>query len=580
LLVRSITVNFVSNSALAIISAFSVLSCSVLSCSFVGAERGRAAANNSNAATAQPAATVQPAAGGLNGSDPAPPAVFLDTTYERSTGRTITVKSGGNLQAALDSAAPGEVIALEAGATFIGNFTLPARPAPSNSWIVIRSAMPDEKLPQPGVRVSLSDARSMAKLVTPNADPALKTAPGAHHYRLVGVEFQVAPDANINYGLILLGDGGSKQNALELVPHDLTIDRCCIHGNATGNLRRGVAINSARTAIIDSRISDCHEAGADSQAICGWNGPGPFKIVNNYLEGAGENFMLGGADPSIKNLVMSDIEFRRNTCSKPMSWKVGNAAYNGKHWSIKNLFELKNARRVVVDGNVFENSWLDAQVGFAILFTVRNQDGAAPWSRVEDVSFTNNIVRGAAGGVNILGRDDLQPSEQTKRITIRNNLFEDIGGPQWGGNGRFLQITETDGVVVDHNTIVHTGNIITAYGKPNANFAFTNNIMLHNQYGVFGDGSSIGNPTLNQYFPNCVFKKNVIAGGRSSLYPADNFFPSSINEAKFADNSKSDYRLSASSPYKTAGTDGKSIGCDMDAMNAAGASNELKNSAN
>lgn len=559
--------NSILSVALAIISSVSVFACAATS-----THRANDAANKSdspNVAAVSAISTFDEKT-----IKPAPPAILLDTDYERQTGRTITVKSGGNLQAAFDSAAPGDTVALEAGATFIGNFTLPAKDKTSKRWITIRSSVPDEKLPPPGTRVSAMDGKWMAKLASPNADPVLKTAAGAHHYRLVGLEFQVAPAATINYGLILLGDGSSKQNSPEQVPHDLIIDRCFVHGNETGNLRRGIALNSARTAIIDSRISDCHEVGADSQAICGWNGPGPFKIVNNYLEGAGENFMLGGADPSIQNLVISDIEFRRNYCAKPLAWKVGHPTYAGKRWSIKNNFELKNARRVAVDGNVFENSWLDAQVGFAILFTPRNQEGSAPWSTVEDVSFTNNIVRHAAGGINILGRDDIHPSQQTKRITIRNNFFEDVGGPQWGGNGRFLQITETDGVVIDHNTIIHTGNIITAYGKPNSNFVFTNNIMLHNQYGVFGDGSSVGNPTLNQYFPNCVFKKNVIAGGRSSLYPADNFFPSSLTDAKFADNSKSDYRLSASSPYKNAGTDGKSIGCDMDEMKAAFASVE------
>ena len=33
--------------------------------------------------------------------------------------------------------------------------------------------------------------------------------------------------------------------------------------------------------------------------------------------------MFGGADPKIANLVPADIEFRRNDCSKPLSWKEG-----------------------------------------------------------------------------------------------------------------------------------------------------------------------------------------------------------------------------------------------------------------
>ena len=268
-----------------------------------------------------------------------------------------------------------------------------------------------------------------------------------------------------------LGDGGSAQNSLSLVPHDLVIDRCYIHGNATGNVARGVALNSASTAIIDSYIANCHGVGFDTQAICGWNGPGPFKIVNNYLEGSGENVMFGGADPKVANLVPSDIEFRRNLCSKPLSWLRTEPNYAGVPWSVKNIFELKNAQRVLVDGNVFENCWLDAQVGFAIQLTVRNQEGTAPWSVVQDVTFTNNIVRHSAAGINFLGRDDLQQSQQTQRIKVRNNLFVDIGGTRWGGNGRLFQLIDaTVNVQIDHNTAFHTSNIVTADGSPHTGF--------------------------------------------------------------------------------------------------------------
>jgi hypothetical protein len=501
---------------------------------------------------------------------PALPAVQLDTTYPQATGRTIPVRGAGGataLQAAFNQAAPGDVIVLEAGAQFVGNFTLPAKPDASGKWLIVRSSA-EGKLPA-GTRVTPTDAAAMPKIISPNADAALKTAPGAHHVRLVGIEFTVAPNWAMNYGLVLLGDGGSDQNDMKQVPHDLIIDRCYIHGNGTGNQRRGVGLNSARTAIIDSTIAACHEVGADAQAICGWNGPGPFKIVNNTLEGSGENFMLGGADPSVKGLIPSDIEFRRNTLSKPLSWKKNHPSFAGKAWSVKNLFELKNARRVLVDGNVMENCWVEAQVGFAIQLTPRNQDGGADWSTVEDVTFTNNIIRRAAGGINILGRDNNNPSGQVRRVAIRNNLFDEIGGRQWGGNGRFLQITETDSVVLDHNTVLHTGNVITTYGKPNVNFVFTNNLMAHNEYGVAGDNAAGELDAIRRYFPNGVFKKNVIAGGRSNAYPPDNFFPGSLDEARFADRERGSFALSEASPYRTAATDGKAIGCDVSALESA-----------
>src|SRR5436190_2242709 len=55
------------------------------------------------------------------------PRAYVDTTLVASTGQTIAVAAGGNVQAAIDAARPGDVITLEAGATFTGNFTLPAK---------------------------------------------------------------------------------------------------------------------------------------------------------------------------------------------------------------------------------------------------------------------------------------------------------------------------------------------------------------------------------------------------------------------------------------------------------------------
>ena len=106
----------------------------------------------------------------------------------------------------------------------------------------------------------------------------------------------------------------------------------------------------------------------------------------------------------------------------------GHPSYAGIHWQVKNSFELKNARRVLVDGNTFENNWGDAQVGIAILFTPRNQNGGNPWTQVADVTFTNNIIRHSGGGMNLLGYDNLAASGsgQLKRVLIENNLLYDI----------------------------------------------------------------------------------------------------------------------------------------------------------
>ncbi len=48
----------------------------------------------------------------------------------------------------------------------------------------------------------------------------------------------------------------------------------------------------------------------------------PFKIVNNYLEGAGENVLFGGPIPRSRIWFRPDIEIRRNHIAKPLTWKA------------------------------------------------------------------------------------------------------------------------------------------------------------------------------------------------------------------------------------------------------------------
>jgi hypothetical protein len=488
------------------------------------------------------------------------------------TGRTIAVAAGDDFQAALRTAQPGDVITLEAGARFSGNFTLPNKTG--TGWIVIRTSAPDSSLPAPGVRVTPASASFLPKLVSPNDRPVLTAAAGAHHYRLIGVEFTVAADVAANYQLILLGNRPTSPDQL---PHDLILDRVYVHGTSRVNLRRGIALNSATTAIIDSYIAGAHEVGPDSQAIAGWDGPGPFRIVNNYLEGSGENLLFGGADPSIRDLVPSDIEVRRNHFFKPLTWRVGDPSFAGRPWTVKNLLELKNARRVLIDGNLFEHNWADGQAGTAIVLTPRNQDGTAPWSVVEDVTFTNNIVRHTGSAVGLLGMDS-KPSQPTKRILIKNNLFDDVSGARWGGVGRLFQAYHgvTD-LVVEHNTAFQDGPIITVEGKPHVGFVYRDNVAPHNEYGIQGTGTPPGRPTLDVYFVGPIVEKNVIIGNPyASQYPANNFYPPSLAAVGFVDPSRGDYRLSSSSPYKHAASDGKDIGVDFEALSTAMAAPESR----
>src|SRR5581483_10539042 len=354
--------------------------------------------------------------------------------------------------------------------------------------------------------------------------------------------------------------------SIDVMPHHIVFERCYIHGDADAGSRRGIAMNSLHTAVLDSYFSDFKENGSDSQAIAGWGGPGPFAVINNHLEAAGENLMFGGADPDVQNLVPSDIEIRNNEFFKPLTWRQ-----DGSTWQIKNLLELKNAHRVLIDHNTFDNNWAAAQNGFAILFTPRNQEGGAPWSMVRDVTFTNNILRHSSSGVNISGADDINPSLQTKRIAVRDNVFDDIDGNKWGGSGRLFQILNgTVDVVIEHNTAFQSGDVIAGDGDPSTGFIYRNNLAPNNAYGV-GGTNTYGDPeqTLSTYFPNAAFTKNVLIGGNAKQYPQGNFFPATAADVDFVNLSSGDYRLAPNSPFKNAATDGKDIGANITPSTAA-----------
>ena len=491
------------------------------------------------------------------------PRSYLDTHFVPPTGNTIAVPAGGDLQAAINAAQPCDVIVLQAGASFTGTYTLPNKSG--SCGITIRSSAADGSLPAEGARMTPAYASLLPKIVSTNSNPALQTAAGAHNYRIMFVEMTVSTSVTQNYGIVSLGDGSAAQNSLSLVPTNLILDRVYVHGHSTLNVSRCVALNSAATAVIDSYLSECHASGFDSQAISGWNGPGPFKIVNNYLEGAGENVMFGGADPKIANLTPSDIEIRHNHFTRPTSWKGV--------WTVKNLFELKNAQRVLAEGNIFENHWADAQDGFAMVWKSVNQDGTAPWSVTRDVTFRYNLVRNVGAGIDLAAHPEASPVVPMSNVLITNNLIENVNVGVFTAHGRLFQfLNGPANMTIEHNTALNSDGsnaavMMDAAPPLMANFVFRNNVLSHGQYGVFGSGAGSGTAALNYYAASgYVFQGNVVYGVNASQYPSGNGYPGTPALVGFIDFIGGNYRLASTSAYSKQATDGTDPGADIDTI--------------
>ena len=491
---------------------------------------------------------------------------------------TLTVNAGGNLQSAIDAAQPGDTIVLQAGATFTGPFTLRAKNG--TAYITIRSSTPDSQLPPAGTRISPAYAPLLAKIKPGVSGSAIRTVPGASYWRLQFLE--VLP-SGISGGqtvgtLIEFGSGGStNQSSLSQVPHHLIIDRCYVHGHPSLGHRRGLALNSGNSEVRDSYFSDFKLVGFDTQAILGWNGPGPYVIENNHLEAAGENVMFGGADPKIANLVPSNITLRRNLFTKPTAWKT-------QSWALINLLELKNAQDLTIEGNIFENNWLAGAVGYAIAITPRNQEGTAPWSVVRNLTFQNNVVRHVAGVFNITGYDNLHPSRQTENIVISNNLAYDVNPiyttkSSTPAEGRFMLIgAGPKNIKIRHNTVDNQGSGTMVLYKGQSptgpliyEFELTSNLLRANTYGILGaEGQGVGTAVFNAFTPNAVVLRNAIAGADPKAYPTGNDYPSLATWlADFVDRASADYQLKSTSLSNNAGVDGTDIGVNFTELNAA-----------
>ena len=168
-------------------------------------------------------------------------------------------------------------------------------------------------------------------------------------------------------------------------------------------------MDGAYVAVVDSYVSGFMNSGSDTQALWAYNTTGPLKIVDNYLEAAGENVMFGGADSAAASLIPSDIQITNNYFYKQMAWV-------GTSLDVKNLLEFKSAQRVSVSGNTFINNPGQSQDGFALLVTPRIQNGTAPWSITADISITLNTFTNVGGGINIGGMDSPNTSQETASL--------------------------------------------------------------------------------------------------------------------------------------------------------------------
>jgi len=538
-------------------------------------------------------------------------------------GSIISVNAGANLQTALTNAQCGDTVELQAGATFTGQFIVPAKNCDINHWIIIRTSSPDSALPAEGQRATpcYADVASlvgrpqypcsnpqnvMAKVqMGAVGDGPFKIASGANFYRFIGLEI-TRPNGTPGTGRLVTAEGTADH---------FILDRSWLHGNAQDETYDGVSLNGmTNVAIVDSYFSDFHCISVtgrcvDSHAIGGGlsdTQDGPFLIQDNFLEAAGQSILFGGGPATASP---SDIEIIGNHFFKPWQWMPGSPNFvggaNGKPFVVKNHLELKNAVRVLVDSNLMEDDWGGfTQTGYSILLTPKNQHqghkNVCPKCEVTDITIRYVHVSHVAGGLQLAtalsgnGRNGAEALAGT-RWSIHDLVLDDLSANYDGGGTAFEILNNwtnnpLNTVTINHVTafpnserhMMIAGNVVKnaqMYG-----LVFTNNLIVTGQYPIWNTGGGRAScafldvpvTTISKCFAKSTFANNGLITPPAiyppSAWPANNLFAPSISYVEFTDYNNGNggnYELLNGSPYKNMGTDGKDLGADIVGLQTA-----------
>jgi len=551
------------------------------------------------------------------------PSAMTDTP---APGSVISVNAGGDLQSALNNAHCGDVIELQAGATFTGQFIVPAKNCDINHWIIIRTSSPDSALPAEGQRATPCYAgvaslpgrpqyscpnpkNVMARVqIQTHGDGPFQLATGANFYRFIGLEVTRPAGTPGSARLISISHTGTADH--------LVVDRSWLHGAPQDETQDGMNLNGAtNVAIVDSYFSDFHCIAVsgtctDAHAISGGvsdTQDGPFKIQDNFLEASGEAVMFGGGGAT---MTPTDIQILNNHFWKPWQWMPGNKPFvggaDGKPFVVKNHLELKNAVRVLVEANLMENTWGGfSQHGYGILLTPKSQHtltgNACPLCQVTDITIRYVHISHGGAGIQMAtvlsgnGPKDGAPALAGTRWSIHDVVLDDLSTKYVGGGTLFLLMNgwptnPLNTITINHVTgfpdpeghMIVLGNDLK--NAPMYGLVFTNNLVITGQSPVWSTGggtascahSDVPITSITNCFATYTFGNNGLVAAPPqfppSKWPANNMFPQTTNDAGFVsfnNGNGGNYELQPNSLYKNKGTDGNDLGADIVGLNAA-----------
>lgn len=512
--------------------------------------------------------------------------------------------------AALATADPAKnhAIILALGVTYVGNWRLPNRGAGSG-WVYIYtqekhdgtfgktasvytrgvSEVPGQRVAYKDSILTLGASCKLAQVQNGGVanTPTFSLDFGAHHYWFEALELSLSPAVTvaIEGGHIdTTGFGATPQTvpvALSDVPHHINVGHCILRGSTSQRLRRGLYMNGSYVAARDCGSWYIWEDGADSQNFGFWQSPGALAVINCFGESGGENILGGGAGPDITDRPLPEDFMKDITVWNSHFTKDPTRSGIVK----KNLFELKDGCRVLLQRCLLEHNTGEAQPGNTIPLVLINQDDLPdlPHDTSDIVVDTVKIYGGGAmfilSGWQKQGTYD--PILRLRRVHVKNVYGKSICGtlPEAAGTtGFYFAIyNNAQDILIEHVTgeAVTTGiSLDYQSGTTGSTNLEVRDCLLGKGayasiFGPAGVGTAALSTAVNPNIHNNVFyAPDGTEVDDANSFPTNNFYVP-VSSVGFAARVTQDPgALSAGSPYHNAATDNTDIGADVSAITA------------
>lgn len=502
------------------------------------------------------------------------PRVLLDTdTFPNRAGMTVHSISGdAALRTLLGNGTlttGAHIVVLDHTVTYSGSYfgSFPVRngdaaPGGDNVVVFISKAIYDSMpggswvstVCPPKVQIKSTDLANLVPFI--GADPlgSFMVSGATKGWRFIGLRFGVSTAIGSVSHLVALGNAdGAVQKSVSQCPSNIGLDRCWIDAHASCDTRHAVELHCINGYVIDcgwgQNIFVVNYS--ESHGIVGYNGPGPFRIVNNGIVGGSQYIFFGGGGSPCG--MPSDIEIRYNWCTRPASWF-------GSGKKVKTGVEVKKAAFLLCEGNIVENVWAQSQAGYPFLLKSESYGDATTVGTTHDLIVRANLVRNVPACVNIAGVANVDPAYPPVRVIPYGNLFIVGGGiydpsplPLYGG------YFSTDCGPIHDTVAVVSGTPLAIVEPTNpSGWVMLDNLFPATQYGVKG-AQSEGNATIAA-MTGATVSKNAFTGktGGTGIgqYPTTNYFPANEAAIQYTNAAARDYSLLGTTQSGGTGTGG------------------------